>query len=506
MKMVKSLLLASAAGLAATAGAQAADMPVKAKPVEYVKVCSLYGAGFFYIPGTDTCIRIGGQIRAEYNVGDSNNNAFTGSYAPGDGQATNTRDRNIYNFRTRAYIYHDTRTQTSYGTLRTYTHVRMEVTTPNGTAASATTPVLESAIIQWGGFTAGRSQSSFNHSPWKYAFAYNAIATPGLLDQPVGRNVIAYTHQFGNGVSGTIALEDPKNTTKRSIYNGALALDATFANPLTTAGNVNGGNTYPDVVAALRIDQAWGGFWVAGTLTNNHVAYNCGQPTGACTDISSGQPPSDKAAGAVSAALKINVPTGTGDAVYIQGGYGVGATSYVINGSNGNGFGVYRDRGFAGTNGTLAFGYIFDAVYDTRVGGTNSLQQTTAYGGNIGYEHNWNPNWRTSIFGGAQYVDYNATANAIICSKFVAAGPGTLALGGRACNMDSRIVQAGTRTVWEPVKDLTFGLEFIYANVSGKMNGATFTQTNNNLGKAAGAYRLSDQDVFSGTLSIRRFF
>ncbi len=65
MKMVKSLLLGSAAGLAALTGAQAADLPVKAKPVEYVKICSLYGAGFYYIPGTDTCIRIGGHIRAE---------------------------------------------------------------------------------------------------------------------------------------------------------------------------------------------------------------------------------------------------------------------------------------------------------------------------------------------------------------------------------------------------------------------------------------------------------
>ena len=60
MKMVKSLLLGSAAGLVAVAGAQAADLPVKAKPVEYVKICSLYGEGFFYIPGTDTCIKIGG--------------------------------------------------------------------------------------------------------------------------------------------------------------------------------------------------------------------------------------------------------------------------------------------------------------------------------------------------------------------------------------------------------------------------------------------------------------
>ena len=48
----------------------------RAKSVEYVKVCSLYGAGFYYIPGTDTCLKIGGYVRAEWlhNAG--------GSFAP----------------------------------------------------------------------------------------------------------------------------------------------------------------------------------------------------------------------------------------------------------------------------------------------------------------------------------------------------------------------------------------------------------------------------------------
>ncbi|MDB5501822.1 MAG: hypothetical protein JWR89_1724, partial [Tardiphaga sp.] len=65
MTMIKSLILGSAAGLIAMGGAQAADLPVKAKAVEYVKICSLYGAGFYYIPGTDTCIKIGGAIRID---------------------------------------------------------------------------------------------------------------------------------------------------------------------------------------------------------------------------------------------------------------------------------------------------------------------------------------------------------------------------------------------------------------------------------------------------------
>src|SRR5215211_596153 len=67
MKLVKSLLLGSAAGLFAVAGAQAADLPVrKAAPVDYVRVCSTYGTGYFFLPGTDTCMRVSGFLRADY--------------------------------------------------------------------------------------------------------------------------------------------------------------------------------------------------------------------------------------------------------------------------------------------------------------------------------------------------------------------------------------------------------------------------------------------------------
>ena len=65
MKMIRNVILGSAAGLVAMSGAQAADLPVKAKAVEYVRICTLYGTGFYYIPGTDTCIKLGGYLRAE---------------------------------------------------------------------------------------------------------------------------------------------------------------------------------------------------------------------------------------------------------------------------------------------------------------------------------------------------------------------------------------------------------------------------------------------------------
>lgn len=61
---VRAALLASAASaaLAATAtGVQAQET----EPIEYVRICDAFGSGFFYIPGTDTCLRVGGYIRGD---------------------------------------------------------------------------------------------------------------------------------------------------------------------------------------------------------------------------------------------------------------------------------------------------------------------------------------------------------------------------------------------------------------------------------------------------------
>src|SRR5580698_10447135 len=111
MKTIKSLILGSAAALVAVGGAQAADLPVKAKAVEYVKICSLYGAGFFYIPGTDTCIKIGGYARNEWSW-----NA-NGSFNPQLGQ-NYSRTQNELVSRSRILLSTDIRSQTDYGTLR----------------------------------------------------------------------------------------------------------------------------------------------------------------------------------------------------------------------------------------------------------------------------------------------------------------------------------------------------------------------------------------------------
>ena len=157
MKMVKSLLLGTAAGLVAMAGAQAADLPVKAKPVQYVKICSLYGAGFYYIPGTDMCLKIGGWVRPKFGYG-VNGSLTTGAL--------------VANVNTRAH-------QQTSQIVAAATSPRTPVTRPNTAPFAATsrsvvnaqrrfgyrrTPLFSAnrAFIQFAGFTFGLSQSFFD--------------------------------------------------------------------------------------------------------------------------------------------------------------------------------------------------------------------------------------------------------------------------------------------------------------------------------------------------------
>jgi hypothetical protein len=408
--------------------------------------------------------------------------------------------------------------------------VRAEVNGPTGLAANPGVIGLDAALIQWGGFTIGRAGTSYFDNPWVYATKWGPNGSYGWPDTAGGRFVAAYTHQFGNGISGTLSLEDNKER-KRGNYNGTNALSILGASG-TTAGSpsvdTRGGNTWPEVVGQLRIDQAWGGFHIAANIMNNHVAYNCGGvsgtttvATGGCSELSGN--PSDKVGGGVNAGFKFNTPTGVNDALYIAGTWSKGATTDVFaNIGQGSSFGIYGGSNGLNTYGSITGGYLFDSVYTTtaRTGagllvGPTGQQLTTAYGGSLAFEHGWNAEWRTSVFGGAQWVDYNSTANAILCSKFAAgSATGTLtnAAGANvsntdACNMDYRIVGAGTRTYWTPVRDLTIGVEFMWTNHQSKVaDGTIYNQPVISGFKPNAAYEFKDQNVFSGMFSVRRFF
>ena len=116
-------------------GAQAADLPVKAKAVEYVRICSLYGAGFYYIPGTDTCIKLGGYLRVDttFNGGDLRPAGLVRRSRPGQSL------REHVHRRSRLALTIDTRTATEYGVVRTFCQVDFQFNTLAATRLNSAT-------------------------------------------------------------------------------------------------------------------------------------------------------------------------------------------------------------------------------------------------------------------------------------------------------------------------------------------------------------------------------
>ena len=450
MKMVKSLLLGTAAGLVAMSGAQAADLPVKAKPVQYVKICSLYGAGFYYIPGTDTCIKIGGFVRTEMNF----NAGGSFSVLRGD---LDSPARNDLTWRSRAVVTFDVRSQTEYGTLRSYMAGGYQWDNGAGSGVSGTAAGLVNGnslniyrgFIQWAGFTAGRSKSFFD--VWDTPVYSNTTNVLTSDSGGTGINLLGYTAQFGNGFSATISLEDGAH---RRISGGGAVVS-----PIAGIGGTTyAGVSWPDAVANLRVDQAWGSAQVMGAL--HYVEAINGAGTGTVDEIG----------WAVGAGLTLNLPfLGARDTFTTQITYAEGAMHYV-----GSGLGV---AGMTATEGFPATRFAFAPAFDaTLVGVGNSLDLTTGWSIGAGIQHYWTPTLRTSLYGFYGELEYTAAASAVL------AGP-----CGGAASCDWSMWQIGSRTVWNPVTNLDLSVDILYNHVEGA-NGGGGT-TNNDIGWLQGMVR-----------------
>ena len=82
-----------------------------------MKICSLYGAGFYYIPGTDTCIKLGGYHARRNGASDQQQLQWRRTTASA---GAHNRLTNYYQTRSRGDLNIDTRTATEYGVVRTY--------------------------------------------------------------------------------------------------------------------------------------------------------------------------------------------------------------------------------------------------------------------------------------------------------------------------------------------------------------------------------------------------
>ncbi|QOK66716.1 porin [Brucella suis] len=240
---IKSLLLGSAAALVAASGAQAADAIVAPEPeaVEYVRVCDAYGAGYFYIPGTETCLRVHGYVRYDVKGGDD---VYTGT------------DRNGWDKSARFALMFPHGSETELGTLKTFTELRFNYASEQFGRMMANTAyddrddpssgtVMEFAYIQLGGLRVGIDESEFHTFT---GYLGDVINDDVVAAGSYRTGKIAYTFTGGNGFSAVIALEQ-----------GGEDVD----NDYTIDGYM------PHVVGGLKYAGGWGS--IAGVVAYDSV-------------------------------------------------------------------------------------------------------------------------------------------------------------------------------------------------------------------------------------------
>jgi hypothetical protein len=445
MTFMKSALLGSASAMLAIASANAADLPSrKSAPVEYVKICSAYGAGFFFIPGTDTCLKVGGRVRADYLY----NGAKTvyGSIVGGVPVVSEATDgQNVWGMRARAQLHADARTQTAYGTVQTAFQMRMDrnsgtYTGSAGASATTTGPTLALAFVRFAGFTAGLARDNFIFMNTNLYHDSHFGAVPNNAKQ------LAYTATFGGGFSATIALQDRIDSFRGQGGVGVTAYEVY--------------NTLPQINGNFRIDQAWGSAQLSGAYSK--VSVNN------ATDTADGS----GTAYAVGAGLKINLPMlAKGDSLQVTAAYASGMTDYTS-------FYSYAsdNRNVGGyVTGKTSYVTTADTLTTTKIHNVKSWNVAGVF------EHYWAPQYRSSLF--ASYAAIKAPTVAK-----------NAAWNGKDKFGDIKQFDVGAQFAWLPVSGFEIGAEVVYTRASQDI----FTAANVSSSKSSSGV--------SGRLRVQRDF
>ena len=467
----RSLILMSTASMM-VAGAHAADLPVrKAAPVDYVRVCDWTGAGFFYIPGTDTCLKIGGAVRAEAAFVSASRiyNPATNIIVPG-------RREDQSGFFARGKLSADVRTQTAYGTLRTFFAYQIDrlqgVYQFGGLAGGANSfsnqggnnSTLDKGFIQFAGITAGRVQSFFDF----YADNYNY---EGIANSDLSSNVFAYTYNGNGGISATFAIEDhnTRNDGIGSISGGRFAV---------ASAAQYGGETIPDLVGQLRVDQAWG----AAQLSAAYHQINTISGGFAGTN-GQGFASKDGDGFAVQGGIQLKLPMlAAGDDLWIQGAYQNGAYLYQDSVA-------YANQGF---NSRLLGGFQHldqDAVAIGIPGSTTgayTLENSRGFSVAAALNHYFTPNFHDVLFASYEESSYGRAKNI------------DWTLGGLG---DASQYRVGNQFLWDPVKNLEFGIEVFYAHID-----QTLAHNTNQAATALPVGIAKNPDAFEARLRVERDF
>lgn len=274
----KSYLIAAATMpiVLANSDAIAADAVVAAEPepMEFVRVCDAFGEAYFYIPGTETCMKIGGYLRVDIAGGDPNGQD---TYPGGGGDSWFTRSR--FNFRI------STATDTEYGAVKTYIETQFDRDDNTDNIA-----ILEIGTIELAGFLVGYVDTLYT------AFTGDAGNTVNdYYDVDYGdfhQNQIRYTYDPGNGFIAAISIEDDSDPNSDVVTDYNVADDNYIPDVIGAAGYVNDSfkarlvAAYDESMEAgaikLRLDAtfgdlsvfAMGGWSTDGDEVNNYARWD----------------------------------------------------------------------------------------------------------------------------------------------------------------------------------------------------------------------------------------
>jgi len=242
-----------------TSAANAADAVVVAEPepMENVRICDTYGVGFYYIPGTETCLKVSGYVRMDIGAGAFGLTDVVDRSDPGQiFFQPNTND--TYDLKARFQLRLDSRAETELGTLRTYAAINFDYET---TAVygyeypfyddrfSTTVPdyvSIEHAYIELAGFRVGKTDSLFSTFT---GYAGGVINDDIIGYGPYGTHQIAYGWSNDSGFGVAVALEE-----------GAGDLIAPFLPTPFLSPNLYTLDSYvPHVVGGVGWQGAWGG-------------------------------------------------------------------------------------------------------------------------------------------------------------------------------------------------------------------------------------------------------
>ena len=415
--------------LVGMSAANAGDLPSgKAQPTsaaDYVKVCSAYGSGYFTLPGSDTCIKLGSLVRFETQYAPTGNlyKVTSGAKAiatTGAGEASSgTTTTGIVSF--------ESRTPTELGDIRTVADVKIvrvsgnasEASQPSGATQSASTTSTgstENAYIQYLGFTGGIAGDNFKYMsrPGHY------LGTPHWSGFSNGVTQMSYTALFGGGLSGTLALQNPSDTTIAPI-------DATAPSAPTIYNTAK----LPQVVGRLQLDQSWGRAAVMGAFAQQTAANALGTYSASYNTWAAGS------------GVTLNLPMlAQGDNISFTANYANGMTEYtVVSGSNKKPQWTRELNGWV-TNPPSALFYANNDV---------GLVKSWNIGADL--QHWWSPKWSSDLM--VSYGAWTAPAKsaALVWTGKEAFGSGNV--GSVSANL-----------MWKPVKDFQIGAEVGYSRIT----------------------------------------